>query len=64
MFANNSLTFLEILVSLTLTDHAGKAAESGGPRTEGLVWVQFFCKRAKDTLEGGIELQGQERYPA
>ena len=35
----------------SLTTHVGKAAERGGLRTEGLVWVQFCCKKAEDVPE-------------
>ena len=42
------------LSSNLLTAHVREAAESGGLRTEGLVWVQFCCKKAKDAREGRI----------
>ena len=47
-----------------LTDHVGEAAESGGLRTEGPVWVQFCCKKPEGAPEGRSKLWGQERYPA
>ena len=39
-----------------LIDHVGEAAKSGGLRTEGLVWVQFYCKKTEDAPEGRSEL--------
>ena len=59
--ANGRFLAFPQLSSNSVTTHVGKAVESGGLRTEGLVLVQFYCKNAKDASEGRSKLYGRVR---